>query len=504
MIGLEIKFLAGRFHATPWGQHVNEGAVEWPPSPWRILRALLSAWHRKAYDIPEETVQSLINKLTEPPKFHLPAASLGHTRYYMPAPDTATKVFDAFVSLNKEESVKVIWPEVNLTPDENAALQRLTENISYLGRAESWVAISVMENGNGKFNSFPKSQTGNSSYEVQKLLVPRKPEEYDAWITHYKTDKKTKEKLPVNLFESLYTETATLQKEGWLIPPGAKWLDYVRPKESFKIIYTRKTKDDWMKPTVARFAIHGKPLPLLTDTIWLAEKIRQALMSKSKGLDGSEHALSIFSGRSPDGKPLSNNHQHAFYLPTDDDNDGRLDHITVYASQGFDDLAIQALTQLKRIWYPQGELNLILIGLGQADNYGGLESGRTPQLARSTTWLSRTPFMLTRHPKEYRDGRPKLNTQGTQIDGPQDQLYRELLNQGFPQPIQIQHIEYTRAAGKKIHWLKFKRQRSTGKQTNPFGYGFLIVFKEPVQGPIALGYACHYGLGQFIAVPLKD
>ncbi len=41
MIVLELRFPAGRFHATPWGRHVNEGAVEWPPSPWRLMRALI-------------------------------------------------------------------------------------------------------------------------------------------------------------------------------------------------------------------------------------------------------------------------------------------------------------------------------------------------------------------------------------------------------------------------------------------------------------------------------
>ena len=30
-----------------WGRHVNEGAVEWPPSPWRLLRALIATWHLK-------------------------------------------------------------------------------------------------------------------------------------------------------------------------------------------------------------------------------------------------------------------------------------------------------------------------------------------------------------------------------------------------------------------------------------------------------------------------
>ena len=46
MIALSVRFIAGRYHATPWGHHVNEGLIEWPPSPWRILRALLASCKR--------------------------------------------------------------------------------------------------------------------------------------------------------------------------------------------------------------------------------------------------------------------------------------------------------------------------------------------------------------------------------------------------------------------------------------------------------------------------
>ncbi len=63
MIVLELTFPAGRYHATPWGRHVNEGAIEWPPSPWRIVRALMATWYLKAREIPEATVRSLLNAL---------------------------------------------------------------------------------------------------------------------------------------------------------------------------------------------------------------------------------------------------------------------------------------------------------------------------------------------------------------------------------------------------------------------------------------------------------
>ncbi|MCX6942919.1 MAG: type I-U CRISPR-associated protein Csb2, partial [Verrucomicrobia bacterium] len=47
MIAIKIDFPAGRWHATAWGTHVNEGVTEWPPCPWRLCRALIAAWHWK-------------------------------------------------------------------------------------------------------------------------------------------------------------------------------------------------------------------------------------------------------------------------------------------------------------------------------------------------------------------------------------------------------------------------------------------------------------------------
>ena len=48
MIALRLRFPAGRYHATPWGRHVNEAALAWPPEPLRMLRALIACHHRKA------------------------------------------------------------------------------------------------------------------------------------------------------------------------------------------------------------------------------------------------------------------------------------------------------------------------------------------------------------------------------------------------------------------------------------------------------------------------
>src|SRR5699024_5568337 len=63
MIFIRLDFPAGgRWHATAWGSHVNEGVPEWPPCPWRICRALLAAWHWK-HRSEEDTLITLLDKL---------------------------------------------------------------------------------------------------------------------------------------------------------------------------------------------------------------------------------------------------------------------------------------------------------------------------------------------------------------------------------------------------------------------------------------------------------
>src|SRR5438477_7180210 len=147
----QLTFPAGRFHATPWGHHVNEGLPEWPPSPWRLLRALVATWKRKLGS--ESLVQThlpivLAELAQRKPEFALPPATLGHTRHFMPLkfPDQGdrTKVFDAFVSLSPDSEVVVHWPETTLSEAGQQTLDLVLSHLGYFGRAESWSAACML------------------------------------------------------------------------------------------------------------------------------------------------------------------------------------------------------------------------------------------------------------------------------------------------------------------------------------------------------------------------
>ena len=75
---LEQSFPLGRFHATRWNQNPFEDRHgEWPPSPWRLLRALAARWFqyaRETGDEDEELRNQLLGLLaSKPPVFCLPA-----------------------------------------------------------------------------------------------------------------------------------------------------------------------------------------------------------------------------------------------------------------------------------------------------------------------------------------------------------------------------------------------------------------------------------------------
>jgi CRISPR-associated protein Csb2 len=256
-------------------------------------------------------------------------------------------------------------------------------------------------------------------------------------------------------------------------------------------------------PTVARFAVVSQSPPQLTETIILADRVHAALVSLSNG-------LSIFSGCDDQGRPLQGNrHAHVFCESNKGlgkGTCGEITHITIYAPMGFESEDQRALQNLNEVWSgDEIRVKLLLLGLGLQQDFGGLDLGRgqCPLLVSSRSWVSRTPFVPTRHPKISRAGAIKRDSTGLQIGSPEHELVRLLGLAGFPVPVAVERVAGTVLCGREVAWQEFQCRRSGGEGRRAAydrGYGFRIEFAEEVRGPVAVGYASHFGMGVFMPI----
>ncbi|MEX1027463.1 MAG: type I-U CRISPR-associated protein Csb2 [Candidatus Paceibacterota bacterium] len=544
MIAIQLRFPTGKYHATPWGRQVNEGAVEWPPSPWRLLRALLAVWHHKFSDVPEEEMRELIEALLSPPAYHLPPTSQGHTRHYMPAAnDAKTKIFDTFVAVSPANPVVVCWPDIQLRDSQASLLSRLLNAMSYFGRAESWVAARLCTDYDGSLDVRPLDGTNvEQSQELIRLLSPVSPIDYQPWRKNMLTEikeRKLEEKrhnaarkgkppenvklspkeikaleaaLPADVFDALHAQTNDLRKAGWNRPPASRWVEYVGERTTLPMTSPARIAKA-ARPTVARYAIAGSVRPRLTEALWIGERARQYVMGCSKKQNGGQ-CSAIFSGKGSNGRPRRDDHAahaHAHYLCESSglNSRGRITHLTVFVPSGIGDADEAALARFTRVWGHDGhDLQVVLLGIGQPQDFGGLDDkrGQSPLLGAGRVWTSRTPFVPTDHLRIRNGERHDADRFAQAVERELGRVVRRELSrrpwlEQHAASVTIERIPHTDLGGTSTSWLKFRRERKHGhgRQSTTQGYGFKLIFAEAVQGPIALGYGCHFGLGQFVA-----
>lgn len=481
MLAIRFAFTAGRYHATQWGRQVNEGAPEWPPSPWRILRGIVATWRRTLPELSEERVIPIMEALaSENPEFHLPAASTGHTRHYMPLfkAGSSTLVIDSFVAISAEEPVYAIWPNVKLNDERQGDLSAILHNMPYLGRAESWVEASLASEP-PKINSFALESGAlpQGDLEITRTLTPR---------------------TPIRL-KDLEVESSTLRRSGRIDPEGAQWWPYVREADCFTAYRAvrRQRRERGAGATVVRFAMAGNPLPIATDTLRWGELARTSAMAQY-GRRNGEESSEMLSGKGAAGKPLKG-HRHAFYVPTDEDEDGRLDHLTVWTPGGLNEREFRAVVSVNTL-NPSGRREKVQL-VYQAHGKEGDFAAVSLVFGRSRHWRSLTPYVLTRHVK-FRGPKGAKRM----VDSPEEQIRREI-SLKFPNGPSlagvrileareaIRPMQGSRFGGfRPFDFFRYRRGGSNGGGA----FNFELEFEEEVCGPLLLGFACHYGLGIFV------
>ena len=547
MFALVFRFPAGRYHATPWGRGVNEADVAWPPEPWRLLRALMAVYWRKADRSrwSDEHLARLVNALSKTlPVYRLPEGGIhAHTRHYMPTgkiADGPSLVFDAFVRIPKHATVVAAWPSVWLDDELFAFAADLASALGYLGRAESWATCEALAEWQETANCGPVED--GYSGDLIRLLAPLPPEAYarererfiemarerirasmDSATSTSELEKKVASEfqskgskldtLPERLLEALSLDSADFHGRNWNRPPAAHEVVYARcsnasPGASPRIRARRKDLSaDQKLPKVARFLLAGRPRPPVEDTIRIGELMRLAALSQFgwRNSNGRKvpNAPWKISGRNSDGHRLDiPSHDHAFWLPEDADSDGLIDHVSVFIASGIDQSVQNSLDRITRLWTtPKGgtkgtesvnaramEWRLALEGFGQPVDF----AEEVKIFGTSASWLSATPFLASGHLK--RSGyageiRRLLRRRG--IDARYGFSVSEV---SVTERAEISVGEATRRA------IQFHRFRSRGGESQPDTAGTMleIKFPNPINGPLSLGFGSHFGLGLFV------
>ena len=348
MLAIEVDFLTGRYHANPWGRHVNEGVAEWPPSPWRLLRALAASW--RLHQAPQPSLfQKLISRLASAaPQLHLPPACPGHTRHYQPEEDERRLSLDAFTTV--QAPVCFVWPDLILTQPQEQMLDLLLSGLAYFGRSESLA----------RFQRCPPPST----VQVKPL---EEGQEQERLVALFCPD-------PEVTVDQLLFSTAHIRKQRWSRAPGSRWVTY-RWSEA------QGPRESTVRLSLLVYNLAGKRLRW-EQTLRLAHQVRGAILALG---DVSPTLLGKVQGEA-----RQDGHAHLHVLPDGDVGAPGPSRLMLWAAEGFTSQDLALLETLRHIG------SVRLRPCNSALVPGDL-------LGHATSWRSLTPYLCARHPRRGKD-----------------------------------------------------------------------------------------------------
>lgn len=473
---LAFRFPLGRYHATPWDRTVNEGAVEWPPSPWRLLRALVSTWYLRAqHTVTSDDLDELLRRLSGPPAYRTPPMSLAHTRHYMPDSERSTGesghtdlVLDPFVAVDPAAELLVHWADVDLDEASNTALSALVERLPYLGRSESVCEARVLDVA-------VKVDERWWRPDVDAVGSTRLLTSFDGARA------------------ALEVTPDAVRRAKLLVPAGSRWVRYQdpdapRPPEAQARELPTVTVIRWRLVTRAPFlARYGV---LATDR--LRSGVLHQVRPRNEGAQPPEWLV---------GKDESNQaavgHEHAHWLwttpeptpgerlrPWERSASTPVEDLVLWAPRGVVGPHLPTVLTARRLrgpadWTPEGfrDGDLHLVGVG---GHELLPTGPTPA---GTTWCSVTPYLPVRHRK-----RQSLENYLA------EDIHRELAHRGLQRDVSV--VVEKIDSGQNSH--RRHRLSPRGRRWSA-GYYLVVTLSDEVQGPLLLGGLSHFGFGQLRA-----
>ena len=477
---LAIRFPLGRYHANPWDRAVNEGETEWPPSPWRLLRALVATWHTRWPELPASVLDDLLAQLADPPAYRTPRALPGHTRHYLPdlqhrkgETGRTDLTLDPFLAVSPEDALLVRW-DAELPSEQRQALAKLAELLPYLGRSESACEARLLDANPVRDERWWTAGAQEGSARTRLLAATR----------------------PVSR-TALEVSTVDVRKRRRTMPPGTTWVSYANAAPADEEGPPMRSQgNQWRCVTAIRYAVTGRtPLKTAHGVLLADEAHRQVANALSRaGLVDAERKKILGSNGA------ATEHQHAHWAP-------------LAYGQGKAQAVQYLLIWVPRGLRPQEVAEVITMSemsgrRGGGSGAGGYDirgfppvkllfqaAGPVEQVAPelcgpSRRWRSLTPYLPVRHRKrEPLDGYLAADVRSELGYRPQ---FRAV-----PAPVLTLLDPESHFPDR---WaLEFRRYRMTEdmSRSRP-GVGLRLEFAEPVVGPLLLGQLSHFGYGIFV------
>ena len=506
MLTLRLTFPWGRYYAHPWGQNpARISEAEWPPSPWRLLRAIAAAWFQAnpGQEPSAELIQTLEVLGQELPTLVLPKVCFSRAIHYQPNYGVTTK---EDLSLAKYKRVRhenhfaavggdvlVQWTFNGV--DNSAAgtartlLGDLAGRISYFGRAESVCEIQVEDAVNHDAGVAQVAvQEGKPCRQIgpicRDVFCPNPTDFHASDLWRRRDDNAANGAARKHLVQELIDTPQPL-------PDGAAWFSYQMPDgwpDRWVVRYAQPRQGrSTSKRIVAHFLEFSLqcriPVPV-KHTVSIAEMFRESAIRihnhPSYSLSGHDR---------PEGLQIG--HHHAFYLPQPDATGQHISRLLVWCAHGFTQREVNALMGVGALRWAGGRFPARPVLLQLLRDI--------PCTQESRMWRSVTPFVPPRHwyRKKHAEGRVR------EPDSPENQLRTCLRENGVDaSPVRVDRIEVANAAWDvcKVH-LSQQSRLTSAEPDHRVGVFLSAEFAQPVAMPFpSFGHSCHFGLGQFASV----
>jgi CRISPR-associated protein Csb2 len=542
MTTIQLTFPWGRFCATPWGINASRlREPEWPPSPWRLLRALVSAWFRAhPGQVPSADCIALVETLgRELPEIGTGKVSFGYTVHWQPnygAAGTEDKAEASYKNTRHENHFAAVpgpvffrWQKAALTPELRCLMELLLAELAYFGRAESLCHAELCETEPSETDTgWCKPTDGRKISATCRDVFCAIPTDFrftDLWSRRADNLTPDSPNAPAHLVDRLLSSDMKAD--------GAAWRSYQMPEgwPHKWVVRTPLTAHSLCKitPSVGSKVAHYLCFSLQCRVplqpkfiVSLSEQFRAAANSHLCKVYGDGTPSFALFGHSEDRpEDAIGDHQHAFYLPmaTKDDPHRFLSNLHIWCPYGFTQAEVEILLRINRLNWGSGKYPVrpVLTSLSkEPPSDAPFSTGKT----KSKLWRSASPFVPPRYFYRGRGAKVKLKEKdrpelqlaecleaaGIQVTG---EIRRHPLINGTIQndkplwDIVRAELGEESVNGAPMVTVPTHRNGSIGRRgmEQRVGGFFEVEFVEPVTlTQPALGHSCHFGLGLFVPV----